>query len=156
VLFTLGDVVAQVGVERRRRWQAFEPRRTARLAFYGGCVAGPALTTWYRVLELHVRLSTPVRSLLARVALDQALFAPLFLATFFTMQSLMTGRSLVQTKQHLASTYFKALANNYKLWPAVQLANFYLVPLRHRLMVVNTVALGWNTYLSVVQARLTA
>ncbi|ORX47981.1 hypothetical protein DM01DRAFT_265966, partial [Hesseltinella vesiculosa] len=39
------------------------------------------------------------------------------------------------------------------LWPAVQLANFYFVPLQHRLLITNIVALGWNSYLLWVNQR---
>jgi protein Mpv17 len=51
-------------------------------------------------------------------------------------------------KGRLESTYPTALKSNWMVWPWVQLANFGFVPLEHRVMVVNVVALGWNCYLS--------
>jgi hypothetical protein len=68
-----------------------------------------------------------------------------------------------------------ALLNNWKIWPFIQLLNFKVrmchsepnvqfVPLNYRLLLVNTIALGWNCkaplpivahrvgYLSVVNA----
>ncbi|KAA8576400.1 hypothetical protein EYC84_006530 [Monilinia fructicola] len=39
------------------------------------------------------------------------------------------------------------------IWPAVQAVNFKLVPLEHRVLVVNIVSLGWNCYLSYLNGR---
>ncbi|KAI4159952.1 MAG: hypothetical protein LQ342_006168 [Letrouitia transgressa] len=44
-------------------------------------------------------------------------------------------------KDKLDSTYRTALTKNWMVWPWVQAANFTLVPLEHRVMVVNIVAL---------------
>uniref|UniRef100_A0A8C3IB97 Mitochondrial inner membrane protein Mpv17 n=1 Tax=Chrysemys picta bellii TaxID=8478 RepID=A0A8C3IB97_CHRPI len=41
-----------------------------------------------------------------------------------------------------------ALSSLFQLWPAVQIANFYFIPLNHRLAVVQVVAVVWNSYLS--------
>uniref|UniRef100_A0A8C8AW67 Mitochondrial inner membrane protein Mpv17 n=1 Tax=Otus sunia TaxID=257818 RepID=A0A8C8AW67_9STRI len=48
----------------------------------------------------------------------------------------------------LSQDYTDALLTNYCIWPPVQIANFYFVPLQHRLAVVQCVAIVWNCYLS--------
>jgi len=45
-------------------------------------------------------------------------------------------------KEKLDKSYTTALTRNYLLWPWVQAINFKLVPLEHRVFVVNVVALG--------------
>ena len=150
VLFAAGDVLAQQAVERRGRRHDY--LRTGRMAFFGTAIAGPILVGWYRVLERYVNLATPNRTLLARVALDQLAFAPPNIAVFFTAQGLLEGKRPSEVKDKLEKAWWPTLQNNWKLWPAVQLVNFKFVPLEHRLLVVNVVALGWNCVLSAVNA----
>ncbi|KAI1308736.1 Protein required for ethanol metabolism, partial [Mortierella claussenii] len=126
----------------------WDAARTARMTLFGAGFAGPVLHHWYKFLDRTIRLSTPVRSLLGRVAVDQMFFAPCFIASFFVGQGLLAGESWQTIRDRLQMGYPGALKNNYRVWPAVQCLNFWLVPLQHRLMVVNTFALGWNTYLS--------
>ena len=45
-------------------------------------------------------------------------------------------------KEKLKGAYWTALQKNWMLWPAVQAVNFKLVPLEHRVLVVNVVSLG--------------
>lgn len=45
-------------------------------------------------------------------------------------------------KDKLESTYTTALSKNWMVWPWVQAINFKLVPLEHRVLVVNIVSLG--------------
>jgi len=56
-------------------------------------------------------------------------------------------------KERLDSTFYTAITRNYMVWPWVQMANFSVVPLEHRVLVVNIVALGWNCYLSYINSR---
>jgi protein Mpv17 len=53
----------------------------------------------------------------------------------------------------LSSTYFTAITRNWMVWPWVQIVNFSIVPLEHRVLVVNVVALGWNCYLSYLNSQ---
>ncbi|KAL2918128.1 Protein required for ethanol metabolism [Polyrhizophydium stewartii] len=152
-LFASGDLIAQVGVERKT--SDYNPLRTARLGLFGSCVAGPAMVSWYGLLSRRIVFENRLMALLARVSLDQLVFAPTFIAIFFSATGFMEGLTPEAVWDKLKSGYPTALAGNYKLWPAVQLVNFYLVPLHHQALVVNTIALGWNTYLSVINQRST-
>ena len=64
--------------------------------------------------------------------------------------AIMEGSS---PKDKLESTYATALTKNWMVWPFVQAINFKLVPLHHRVLVVNVVSLGWNCYLSFLNSQ---
>ncbi|RKP13364.1 hypothetical protein BJ684DRAFT_10175 [Piptocephalis cylindrospora] len=151
-LFALGDVLAQQGVESKGL-AGHDLTRTGRMLFFGTTFAGPVLGTWYRLLDKWIRLSTPGKTLVTRVLVDQVCGAPVIIASFFTGLGLLAGDSRKTILGGLKKGYPEALKNNYKLWPAVQLVNFHFVPLQHRLLLTNTVALGWNTYMSYETSR---
>ncbi|XP_048236703.1 protein sym-1-like [Haliotis rufescens] len=67
---------------------------------------------------------------------------------FLTGMAAFRGDSFHDIKQKVKQDYLTILMTNYKVWPAAQLINFYLIPLQHRVLFVNFVALGWNTYMA--------
>ncbi|KAI8972040.1 sym-1 [Mycotypha africana] len=152
ILFGAGDVIAQQLVEQQG-WRKHDHFRTLRMGIFGGIFAGPVLSNWYRFVENKVNINQPFQRLATKVALDQFVFAPFFIAAFFTTQGLFEGRQIQEINTKLSDGYTTALIGNYKIWPAVQFINFYLTPLNYRLMVTNFVALGWNAYLSTVNQR---
>jgi protein Mpv17 len=88
--------------------------------------------------------------ILARVAADQTIFAGTNLFVFLSSMAIMEGSS----PQHkLESTYATALQKNWMVWPFIQIVNFKLVPLHHRVLVVNVISLGWNCYLSFLNSQ---
>jgi len=144
VLFATGDTLAQqavdkVGIENQ------DMARTGRMALYGGAIFGPAATTWFKFLSTKVNLRNPNATIVARVGLDQVVFAPCNLFVFLSTMAAMEGTS---PQKKLDSTYKSALTKNWMVWPWVQIANFKFVPLEHRVLVVNVISLGWNCYLS--------
>ncbi|KAK8196051.1 Protein required for ethanol metabolism [Zalaria obscura] len=150
VLFATGDVMAQQGVEGRGLKQ-HDLARTGRMAFYGGCIFGPAATTWFGFLQRRVVFpGRPNLEILARVGLDQGVFASCNLFCFLSSMALMEGTS---PQKKLESTYTQALSKNWMVWPWVQMANFKFTPLEHRVLVVNVISLGWNCYLSYLNSQ---
>jgi len=147
ILCASGDVIAQVVVERKKI-QEFEISRVGRFFLMGTCVVAPCIRSWYLVLEKIVT-AQGTRAAFSKMVLDQAFFAPCFLVVFVTAASTLQGLSVQDIKANLAANYVDIVTTNWKIWPATQLLNFYLTPVQHRILVVNIVALFWNTYLAV-------
>ena len=117
----------------------YQPLHTALLMLSFLVLFGPVATTWFKFLQHKVRLPNRKAEIIARVAVDQCLFAPTNLFVFLSTMALMEGSD---PKKKLDKTYKTALMKNWTVWPFVQLTNFGLVPLEHRVMFVNVIALG--------------
>lgn len=95
-------------------------------------------------------LSNRTAQTLARVGCDQIFFAPLATGVFLVSMSVMEGGD---PRHKMETTYWPALKSNWYLWPFAQMVNFSFVPLEHRLLFVNIVAIGWNCWLSFLNNR---
>ncbi|KAF9890111.1 Protein required for ethanol metabolism [Aspergillus nanangensis] len=143
-LFAVGDGLAQQGVEKKGL-ERHDLTRTARMTLYGGAVFGPFATKWFQFLQNRVILSSPQKTLVARVATDQLLCAPTMIGVFLSSMALMEGTN---PQEKLQRTYWAALRTNWTIWPILQGINLYLVPLQYRVLVVNVFNIGWNCFLS--------
>ncbi|XP_025911677.1 protein Mpv17 isoform X2 [Apteryx rowi] len=145
-LMGAGDVIAQQLVERRGL-RGHQGRRTVKMMAIGFCFVGPVLGSWYKVLDRLIPGATKAVAV-KKMVLDQGGFAPCFLGCFLAIAGAMNGLSVQENWSKIQQDYVDALLTNYCIWPPVQIANFYFVPLNHRLAVVQCVAIVWNCYLS--------
>uniref|UniRef100_UPI00358E78BE protein Mpv17 n=1 Tax=Myxine glutinosa TaxID=7769 RepID=UPI00358E78BE len=145
-LMMLGDVISQQVVESRG-FKHHDWPRSGRMAFIGLIYIGPCVTLWYRALDYLVH-GTSKTAALKKMLLDQIICAPTLLGGFLTLMGVLSGLSSDQIASKFKKDYKDVLITNYYIWPAVQIANFYFVPLNHRLIVVQFVAIFWNSYLS--------
>jgi protein Mpv17 len=113
-------------------------------------VFGPAATKWYGILQKHINFRTKTQTTVARVLADQTVFASTNMAVFLSTMAYLEGGS---PKEKLEKSYISGLKANWMVWPGVQAANFSIVPLEHRVLVVNVVSLGWNCYLSYLNSQ---
>uniref|UniRef100_A0A8C3IC22 Mitochondrial inner membrane protein Mpv17 n=1 Tax=Chrysemys picta bellii TaxID=8478 RepID=A0A8C3IC22_CHRPI len=114
-----------------------------------GLCHGPVVGGWYQLLDRLIPGNTRMVAL-KKMALDQVGFAPCFLGCFLAIAGALNGLSAEESwaKIRRVSAPPHALSSLFQLWPAVQIANFYFIPLNHRLAVVQVVAVVWNSYLS--------
>ncbi|XP_025089435.1 protein Mpv17-like isoform X2 [Pomacea canaliculata] len=82
------------------------------------------------------------------VLTDQMIGAPIVITTFLAGLGILKGEDSKQIVQKIKMNFVPLMINNYKIWPAAQIINFYFMPLQHRVLFVNFVALGWNTFLA--------
>ncbi|KAG7205823.1 hypothetical protein KM043_007764 [Ampulex compressa] len=145
-LMAIGDQIAQNVVERRR-FENLDFKRTAQFASIGFFISGPATRTWYGILDKYIGSKGGI-VVMKKVLCDQLLFAPSFVAVLLVSIGTLQGNDLKHLRVKLENEYPEILWNNYKLWPMVQLVNFYFVPLHYQVLIVQSVALLWNTYIS--------
>lgn len=122
----------------------------AEWALTSAVVFGPAATKWYQFLEKKIKFQSQTQTTIARVLADQTVFATTNMAVFLSTMSILEGGS---PQEKLQKSYLSGLKANWALWPAVQAANFSVVPLEHRVLLVNIVSLGWNCYLSYLNSQ---
>ncbi|GAB6028175.1 hypothetical protein CHUAL_002381 [Chamberlinius hualienensis] len=146
VLMGLGDVSAQLIVEKKPIKQV-DLVRTGQFAAVGLFFVGPVLRTWFITLDRMFGAAGKTTAI-KKLIVDQTCFAPTLLASFIGVLNVVHGGSLEQYKAKLNKDYFDILKAQYSIWPAVQICNFYFIPLQHRIMVVNGVAYFWNIYLA--------
>ncbi|XP_068792690.1 protein Mpv17 isoform X2 [Struthio camelus] len=140
---------AAAGGAEGAAWAPGPPHReddSHRLLLCGEC-QGPVLGSWYKVLDRLIPGATKAVAV-RKMLLDQGGFAPCFLGCFLAIAGAMNGLSVQENWSKIQQDYVDALLTNYCIWPPVQIANFYFVPLNHRLAVVQCVAIVWNCYLS--------
>lgn len=147
VLVGTGDVIAQTLIEKKT-FNDYSFRRTCQFASVGLFIVGPILTKWYGVLDRYIGSKTK-SAVLKKVACDQLLFAPCFTGVFLTSLGFAQKKEIKEIQRSIQKNYGDILITNYKIWPATQLLNFYLTPLQYQVLVVQFVALFWNTYLSI-------
>lgn len=154
-LMTLGDAISQIGIEKKgiTPGKKYDVKSSVRFLGFGLFLGGPMLGVWYRVLA-RVFGGTKMATV-KMVFCDQILFAPPFLTFFLAGMEVLKGQNLTGIKQKLEDDLVHVVKTNYKIWPAVQACNFTFVPVHNRIVVVNVVAVGWNTYLAWMSSRIT-
>ncbi|PYH99715.1 hypothetical protein BO71DRAFT_394202 [Aspergillus ellipticus CBS 707.79] len=99
-------------------------------------------------LHHNFNYSSKFASILTKVCVQQAVFTPVFNTYFFSLQSLLTGKSFEETFERLKLALPVSITNSLKLWPAVTAFSFMYVAPAFRSIFSGVIAVGWQTYLS--------
>ncbi|KAH9827974.1 integral membrane protein, Mpv17/PMP22 family [Teratosphaeria destructans] len=88
----------------------------------------------------------------AKFALDQTLGAGVNTLLFIAGIALLRGQSWESVQEQVRGKFWPMIFAGQKLWPAVSVLSFTVVPLEHRTLFGSVVGLFWGVYLSLVSA----
>jgi len=146
-MMTCGDIIAQFTVDKRKLSE-LDLKRTLRFTILGSCVVGPLIRAWFLTLEKLLGSAVTLRITFAKVVLDQLLFAPSQQTTILVTIGALQGFTLQQIKDKVRNELYTITTTGWKIWPFVNMLNFYYVPFPLRPLVVSTVNLFWFTFLA--------
>nr|XP_039254715.1 protein Mpv17-like [Styela clava] len=138
-LVTVGDILAQTTIEKKKK---YDFRRTAVMSTCGFFYFGPLVAAWFTAVN---KMALPV---IFSVALDQFVITPPLLCGFFTVQTLLNGKSLSTAISRIKNEVPGIIKMNWMVWIPSQTINFGIVPFQYRMLFCQIVALFWNSYLS--------
>mmetsp|Transcript_1490 Transcript_1490/g.4517 ORF Transcript_1490/g.4517 Transcript_1490/m.4517 type:complete len:194 (+) Transcript_1490:115-696(+) len=149
--FILGDLVAQApDLMDGKPWDAW---RTTKLGLFGLCLHGPIGHYWYGFLDRAI-MPTAAKSagaVATKTAIDQILWAPVFTSIFFGSMKFLDGKS-EQIKDEIETKLWPTMKVNWTVWPLAHLINFRFIPSSQRILYINVVQVGYNAFLSTMQA----
>ncbi|CAF0810373.1 unnamed protein product [Adineta ricciae] len=143
----LGNVISQTAIEKRTL-KTIDWARVSRFAAFGYLFSGPFLRYWYYGLDKYFAGAKlkPVKMMIT----DQIIAAPLLNSVILLYLPLSSGKSMIEAKKRFHEDFPTVMKANYLAWPAIQLTNFYFIPIQHRVLFVNICSLVWSTFLAFV------
>uniref|UniRef100_A0A6U1B1H0 Peroxisomal membrane protein MPV17 n=1 Tax=Rhizochromulina marina TaxID=1034831 RepID=A0A6U1B1H0_9STRA len=146
----LGDMIAQTA-EARRTGLPFDRVRSFACFVDGLLVTGPSLHYGYALLERVIpSVGGPVWATLIQITVDELIFDPIDIATFFCTTSLIERKDLVQRlRNDYWSTFWGGFGVSFACTP-IQFISFRYMPVKTRVLVVNLCDLAWTSVVSVL------
>ena len=150
ILTLISDTVVQKFIEEK---EEMDVERSAAMLSWRVFIHTPIVHHWFNFAEKAFGSGTGWRTVLIKIAADQLLASPAVHFMFLPYMTMMEGGSVDDAKAKLEHSYVKMMTMSYMFWPFVHFLTFGVVPLRHRVLFVNTAAMFWSGTLSYLNSQ---
>mmetsp|Transcript_18533 Transcript_18533/g.56938 ORF Transcript_18533/g.56938 Transcript_18533/m.56938 type:complete len:213 (+) Transcript_18533:71-709(+) len=142
--FGVSDALTQLFIEQGD----FNVMRLVKMASFGFLLHGTTGHYFYNFLDSVMSGATPL-FVAAKVAIDQTLWAPVFMCMFFTYMCLFDGTpELILAK--IKQDTFTAVKGSWMTWIPAHTINFAFIPPSQRLLYINSIQIFFNMFMSVI------
>jgi protein Mpv17 len=124
---------------------SFDARRAILTGLFGATFVGPVGHFWYMNLDKLCNRLIPAGGpafIGTKVLIDTVAMGPFYVAAFFAWGcALMDDTGMAGFHRKMQVDFVPTLAAEMSFWPLIQAVNFSIVPLKHQLLVVNTMTI---------------
>lgn len=147
-IMATGDILAQTVVEKKDL-KEIDFARTIKYSSLGLLFVGPILKYWYGLLDRSITIKqSRLQRTVKKMVVDQSIMAPALNLSIMALVGLINEESSNTIKERIKVQYPDIMKNNYMLWPAVQMVNFSIVPVKYQVVFVQLIAVVWNCFVS--------
>ncbi|RWS11622.1 mpv17-like protein 2 [Dinothrombium tinctorium] len=120
--------------------------RTAHMSA-AGLTTGVVTHYWYIYLDKWLGSKRCLRTITKKVLLDQILFSPVNISVYFITLGICERSNISKIKDELIEKGFENIyVAEWLIWPPSQFINFYVIPLKYRILFDNIISLGFDIY----------
>lgn len=148
-LSSVGDIIQQTYEIYTKEQDQYDFKRTMHMAFSGAAV-GVLCHHWYKILDKFI-VGKTTDMVIKKLLLDQLIFSPIMITTFFGSVALFEENPLENFKEEVKDKFVTLYRAEWMVWPPAQIINFYFLPTRFRVLYDNTISLGYDIYTSQVK-----
>lgn len=148
-LSSVGDTLEQQYEIYKGDLKSYDGKRSANMAF-SGLAVGILCHHWYKVLDRFI-IGKSLPMVTKKLFLDQFIFSPVMIVTFFGSLALLEKNPLQNFKTEVKDKFIRLYKAEWMVWPPAQIINFYFLPTKYRVLYDNIISLGYDVYTSQVK-----